>query len=328
MNDKKMALIYILEILREYSDKDHCLTQAEIIQKLENIYDVCLERKTISTHIQLLIDCDYNIINVPKKGYYLGNRDLNETQIKFLIDAVYSSKMITGEDAKEISKKLYSNLSRYEQKDFSYIHKSTDINRSSNVDVFKNIEIINEAIETNKKISFQYLQFDKKGQLTEVKDGKRYYVSPYYLVNNSSKYYLLCNFDYYDNHTIYRIDLMKDVQIIKYDRKPIKDVSTLGDNFSISKYINDHVYMFGGKVIHARVELLDEAAVTYVKDWFGSNSIIMESAGKVYASIKSDDNAFFYWVLQYMKHIKVIEPEYMVNKVVNALEETLKLYKE
>ena len=326
MNDKKMALIYILEILKEHSDKNHCLTQADIIQKLESIYDVCLERKTISTHIQLLIDCGYNIINIPKKGYYLGNRDLNETQIKFLIDAVYSSKMITGEDAKEISKKLYSNLSKYEQKDFSYIHKSTDINRTSNIDLFKNIEIINEAIETNKKISFQYLQYDKNGNLTEVKNGKRYYVSPYYLVNNSSKYYLLCSFDYFDNHTIYRIDLMKDVQINNHDRRNIENVPTLGSNFSISKYINDHVYMFGGKVIHARVELLDNIAITYVKDWFGSNSTIMEINGKLYASIKSDDNAFFYWVLQYMKHIKVIEPDYMVKKVVSTLEETLKHY--
>ena len=327
MNDKKMALIYILEILKEYSDKNHTLTQSDIINKLDNIYGIVLERKTIGSHLQLLIDCDYDIIYVPKSGYYLGKRDLDENQIKFLIDAVYSSKMITGDDAKEIAKKLYSNLSRYEQKDFSYIHKSMDVNRISNADIFKNIEIINEAIEQNKKISFIYQEYDKKGNLVDSRDGKRLYVSPYFLINNFSKYYLICNFDYYDDHTNFRVDFMKDINIIKYDAKPYKDVVTLGENFNISKHMNDHIYMFGGNIIHARVELLDKKAITYVKDWFGSNSTIMEIDGKLYASIKSNEQAFHYWVLQYLEHIKVVEPQSLVDKIVKKLKDSLELYK-
>ena len=35
---KKLSILYILEILRDYSDENHLLTQAEIARKLFNIY--------------------------------------------------------------------------------------------------------------------------------------------------------------------------------------------------------------------------------------------------------------------------------------------------
>ena len=42
-NSKKMALLYILQILGKYSDADHPLTQEQIIEKLDREYNVVLE---------------------------------------------------------------------------------------------------------------------------------------------------------------------------------------------------------------------------------------------------------------------------------------------
>ena len=154
MFNKKMAMFYILDILKEYSDKDHLLTQKDIIEKLHNIHLIDIERKTIASTIELLIDYGYDIIQIPKLGYYLNEREFNENEIKYLIDAIYSSKSIPGEEAKHLSKKLYSVLSKYEQKDYTYLYKSTEINRSTNKETFLNIELINEAIREKKKISF------------------------------------------------------------------------------------------------------------------------------------------------------------------------------
>ena len=326
MYDKKMAAFYILDILREHSDKNHTLTQSEINEKLQIIYDLDLDRKTIASHIQSLLDYGIDIVQVPRQGYYIDKRYLNEHEIKFLIDAVYSSKMISADDAKELSKKIYSCLSRHEQKDFSYIHKSMDVNRTSNEDIFKKIEIINQAIQEKKKISFIYQDYDRKGQLKDANGGKRRYVSPYFLINNFSKYYLICNFDYYNNHTNYRLEYMKDIEIIKYDAKPIEDVTSLGPNFNMSQHMNDHIYMFGGKNIFARVEVLDDKAITYVKDWFGSNATIMEIDGKIYASIKSNEKALVYWLLQYIEHIKVVEPQSLIDKMKHLLTTGLERY--
>lgn len=45
---KKLALIRIWQILKEYSDCDHPLTQDDIARHLESDYGVVIERKAIS----------------------------------------------------------------------------------------------------------------------------------------------------------------------------------------------------------------------------------------------------------------------------------------
>ena len=87
MYDKKMAAFYILDILREHSDKNHTLTQSEINEKLQIIYDLDLDRKTIASHIQSLLDYGIDIVQVPRQGYYIDKRYLNEHEIKFLLSS-------------------------------------------------------------------------------------------------------------------------------------------------------------------------------------------------------------------------------------------------
>mgnify|MGYP000713069462 CR=1 FL=1 len=54
LEPKKLALIRIWQILKEYSDYDHPLTQDDIAAHLENDYGIIIERKAISRNISLL----------------------------------------------------------------------------------------------------------------------------------------------------------------------------------------------------------------------------------------------------------------------------------
>ena len=182
MYDKKMAMFYILDILKEYSDKDHLLTQKDIINKLYDIYLIEIERKTIASTIELLIEYGYDIVKIERKGYYLNEREFDESEIKFLVDALFSSNVITSNNAHSIIKKLYSSLSKYDRKDFTYVYKVKDVNRTKNNNVFLNIELINEAIKNNTQRAFNYLQYNQEGKLIKRKEGKLYFVSPYYLI--------------------------------------------------------------------------------------------------------------------------------------------------
>ncbi len=324
---KKTAILCILDILKEDSDENHPLTQKDIINKLKTKYQLEIERKTIGSTIETLTEYGFDIVQNSRGGYYLKDREFNENEIKYLIDALYSSKSISGKRAKEISQKLYKTLSKYQQKDYSYLYKSTEINRLENIDLFLNIEKINEAIKSKKKISFEYLSYNDEGKLVKRRDGYRYKVSPYFLINNFNKYYLLCNIDWFDNHANYRIEYMTNIKILDEDIKPYKEVSTLGEKFDITKHINDHIYMFGGKVIFAKVEILNANAITYVIDWFGNNARIYKDDEKLYATIKSDDKAFFFWALQYQEHIKIISPQEVVDKMISTLKDSLERYK-
>ncbi len=48
---KKMALIRIWQILKQYSDYNHPLTQEEISKHLESDFGIVIERKAISRNI-------------------------------------------------------------------------------------------------------------------------------------------------------------------------------------------------------------------------------------------------------------------------------------
>lgn len=326
MDNKKVILLYILDILKEYSNKNYLLTQKDIVNKLKLIYDISVDRKMIAYNIEILIDYGYDIVKGSKGGYYLNEREFDESEIKFLVDALFSSNVITSNNAHSIIKKLYSSLSKYDRKDFTYVYKVKDVNRTKNNNVFLNIELINEAIKNNKQIAFNYLQYNQEGKLIQRKEGKLYFVSPYYLINNGGKYYLLCSHNY-DDHSNYRLDLMDNVSIIEKDRKPISEIKSLGENFDISKYLNDHIYMFGDDIINAKIEIINPECITYIKEWFSSNSSISNVDNKLIANIKSDSYALFYWCLQYQEYIKVLEPKSLVNNIVNTLEESLNKYK-
>ena len=322
MFNKKISLLYILDILREYSDINHPLTQQNIIDKLFHLYGIEIERKTISSTISLLIDYGYDINKIDKKGYYLDERELNENEIKFLVDAIFSSKSISSKDAINLSNKLNNILSKYQKKDYSYIHKSMELNKLQKSDLFLNIEIITSAIKEDKQISFNYLIYNQEGKLIKRKDGYRYKLSPYYLINNYGNYYLLSNIEKYDTPSYFRVEYMTDIEIIDRKRKDIKN-TTLGNNFNISSHINNHVYMFSSNVISAKIEILQEWAITYIYDWFSKNARIVYQNNKTYAYIKSDEDAFIYWFLQYQKYFKIIEPTDTKQKILDILKESI-----
>ena len=58
---KKLALIRIWQILKEYSDYDHPLTQDDIARHLESDYGIVIERKAISRNISLLKEAGVEI---------------------------------------------------------------------------------------------------------------------------------------------------------------------------------------------------------------------------------------------------------------------------
>lgn len=325
--DKKLAIFYILDILKEYTDEDHPLTQKEIGDKLKAIYDVELERKSIASNLYLLMDTlDYDVTKT-NEGFYLGERELDDTEIKFLIDAVFTSKMISGKEAQALSKKLSSILSKYKRKDYNYIYKSTDVSRTTNKDLFYNIDIINEAIYKKRMISFKRKDYDKLGNEIERFNGYEYKVSPYFMINNIGNYYLVGKDNKHPNYVPFKVDYIKDIKILDDEPlTPMSEVEALGKNFNITEYINNHVYIFGGEVITAKLELVSDAAVKVIKDWFGTKARFKEENGKRYATVQSENRSLFYWVLQYQEDVVVIEPQDLRDRVINRLKETLKNY--
>ena len=329
---KKYALYRIYQILNDYSDENHHIKHSEIVEKLNSVYDLEVERKLVRESIDdinfLGSNMGVEIYSQKGNGAYMIGRPFEKSEITFLIDAIFSSRCIGQKQAIDLTKKLQNFLSVYDRKSYKYITKSGEINRTDNKSVFYNIDVLLEAIEKGKKIKFNYNRFYFDTLQNEKKKNRQLVASPYYLVNNQGKYYLVCNNNYFDDIANYRVERMSNIEILDEDVKPLETIKGC-KNFDIAKYANDNIYMFSADYVDARVRIDNEYAVSYVQDWFGNNAKIYkdQNDNNVYANIHSNEQALIYWCLQYGENIELIEPKTTREKIKEILNNMQRKYK-
>lgn len=47
IQNKKSSILLILKVLEEYTDENHYLTQKEIVEKVNQLYDIEIEKKVL-----------------------------------------------------------------------------------------------------------------------------------------------------------------------------------------------------------------------------------------------------------------------------------------
>lgn len=308
MSEKKSSLLYVLDILREYSDEKHTITYAVIGEKLKRLYGLDIERKTIARDIDVLSAKGYDIIKRGNLGVYLASRKFEEGELLYLIDAIYSSRSIPTKYAQDLVSRLTADHSIYNKKRFNHLEKIDEENISNNKQVFYTIEILNEAIEQGKKVEFQYGAYGKDKKLSPKYDGKKYVISPYFMVNNHGKYYLVCNYEKYNNLANYKIENISNITILEQPARDLYSLDNMQD-FSIKKYIKEHIYMVSGDSVMATIKIEDEKRINDVVGWFGEDLSMYVKDGNIYANLNINEDALCYWALQYGKFVEVVEPQ-------------------
>lgn len=303
-SNKKMTNICVLEILKEYSDEQHPLTQAEIIKKLNNDYGLELERKSVASTIDSLTDFGYDIIKT-KSGCYLGEREFEPSEISFLIDAVFSSKSIDSAHSKKLAEKLTKFLSVNSRKRYNYICKADQMIRTNQKQLFYTIDVLNEAIERGLQVEFNYNRFYINGN---PKQNKRYVINPYFMINNQGRYYLVCNLDKFNEIANYKADLISNIKILSTPAKPITKLNNCAGGVDMVTYANENIYMFHNKTVNATLKIKDEYAAEYVYEWFGANAHFYTSMGENFASVSANEQALIYWCLQYGETVELTSP--------------------
>ena len=173
---KKMINIYILDILRKHSNADHPLSQAQIASLLKKEYNISVDRKAIKRNIDDLIDANYDItynaaisrrILNPKTGAYEESRlstdfyyihPFLDGELRLLIDGVLASPYIHASHRKELIARLEQLTSKHFRSRMGYIKTISDTEKQK-LDIFTNIERLDEALSLRKKVRFQYLVY-------------------------------------------------------------------------------------------------------------------------------------------------------------------------
>lgn len=105
MESKQTLIFRLYQVLNEYSDADHPLTQQKIIDILSDEYDLVVERKAIGRNVSYLKEMGFEIEG-DKKGIYLASRPFENSELRLLIDSVLSSSHINAAYSKQLIDKL------------------------------------------------------------------------------------------------------------------------------------------------------------------------------------------------------------------------------
>lgn len=325
---KKMLIMNILDILKRYTDEDHRLSQKEIMDILEREYDMKVERKAVKRNLLNLIDYGYHVeysesVRINKKGeeeivytdWYL-ERDFSDAELRLLIDSLLFSRHIPYSQCKTLIEKLENLSNRYFKSRVKYIQTLPD-NELPNRQLFYTIEILDQAITKGRQVSFHYNEYHTDKMLHPRIDHegnvRTYIVNPYQMAAVNGRYYLICNYDKYDDVSNYRVDRITDIKLLDTPVKPMKNVKGLEHGLNLPKHMAEHVYMFTGESVPVTFRA-KKYLLTDLFDWFGKEmQFTDETEEEVTVRVTVNLDAMRKWALQYALHVKVLKPEGLVD---------------
>jgi len=334
---KKLLMLNILDILRKYTDKDHRLSQKQILDKLKDEYCMVVDRKSVRRNLMNLMELGYEIEyeEVSREGgdiwsdFYL-KREITDGEIRLLIDGLIFSRNVPNSQCKKLVKKLENLSNVYFKSRAGYICRTPDERYDFN-NIFSNIELLDEAICQKKKISFKYMEYgtDKKKRIKKDKNGNErvYVVSPYQMAAKEGKYYLICNYDKYEDVSNYRVDRITDIKILKDKVKPFETLQwSDGKPLDLSTYMKEHIYMYSSENVRVKFKIVREM-VSDVVDIFGDDVWFMGNDEKsVAVSANANERAMIQFAKNFAPDVEVLEPKELRGKVKSELKMALKVY--
>ena len=314
--EKNGNILYILNTLKKYSNEEHMLSATEIQRKVKEIYDVEIDPRTIRRNINLLkykLDYDISTREENRKGYYINRdpeTDFEPGEIRAIIDNFSYANYIVPSIAKEIIKKCKNMQNIYENEKLKNYQIYSVNSKTENVEVIKNIEDISESIFQNKKIKFEYWKYAITNKL-EKKIVSTPTVSPYAITYNKQEFYLIGIKEGETKFYNYRLDRMKNVQILNEDIKIKKKKS------EIQEFAESSTEMFGGKkeeieaICH--IWLLDTIFET-----FGRNVTIEKIPNdEKHFKLLVDTNTmgFKMWAMRNIDLVEIIRPIHLREEI-------------
>lgn len=313
---KKLLIVRIMQILERYSDVNHPLTQEDIIRKLYTDYGIEAERKAIGRNIALLQDMferdsmsktatAITIESDKRKGTFLDKRLFEDTELRLLIDGVLASKHISEKYSGDLIEKLCALSNKYFRSNVKHVYSIKDWDKTENKALFYNIEIIDEAIEKERQITFDY---NKYGADKKLHKTSSHTASPYQLILHNQHYYLVFLSEKWKNLGHFRVDKITNIAVTDTPITPLRSVKGCENGLNYKKYASSLPYMFTDEA--SRIKFVcDGCVIDQIVDWFGKSITIDDIGGDKYeVTVHASPNAMEYWAMQYLNYVEIKSP--------------------
>ena len=141
------------------------------------------------------------------------------------------------------------------------------------------------------------------------------------------KYYLICNYDKYDDISNYRINRITELNILEDTAKPFSNLKwAQGKPLNLEEYMRKHPYMYSSDdiLVKFRIPL---SMISDVIDIFGKDVIFFDKdeAG-VSVIARTNEKSVEQFAKSFLPDVVVLYPERLKDKIKNDLEKSLRKY--
>lgn len=302
----KLRQVFVLKILYEHTDENHCITIAQILQFLKDEYGIESYRKTIKEDIDLLMAAGFDIefIKSSQNLYHIVSREFDIAELKVLIDAVVSSKFINKAKSQKLAEKLSKLAGPYMSKE---LVRNIDVERrvkGDNKQLLLIVDTINTAINKKKRIAFTYFTYNIRKEKKEKHNGYVYKFSPYKLVWNGDYYYVIGFSDKYNDIGSFRVDRISKIpEILDEVAVPVPK------KFDINTYLNTMFRMYNSEC--KEVELIcDNDVMDSIIDRFGEDVQVYANDMDSFRIIVNTavNHIFYSWIFGFGGKVKIKAP--------------------
>ena len=318
----KRKLPILARLLLERSDEDHPVSRQEMQQELER-WGLSAERKSIYDDMEQLreLGLDVQARRGRNGGWFIGQREFELAELKLLVDAVQSSRFLTGRKSDALIRKLEGLTSVHQARQLQrqvYVDRRV---KTMNESIFYNVDRLQGAIAANKKVTFRYFEYNARRERVFRRAGERYRLTPYGLIWDSENYYLAGWDELRREVRHYRVDKMADIVVSKTKGHPRGDWTAEG-------YTRKHFGMFSGTPCRLKLRC-EERLAGVVIDRFGLEAPLVPD-GEGYFTVSVDlvvSPPLWGWLFGLGPGVEVLEPGWAAEDFAGRLEEMAALYR-
>ena len=278
--NQKRKLLILERMLSRQSDEEHPISTADMLEELER-WGITAERKSLYDDMEQLREMGLDVQNQKGRGggWFLGAREFELAELKLLVDAVQSSRFLTGRKSDALIKKLEGLTSVHQARQLQrqvYVDRRI---KTMNESIFYNVDKLHAAIAANRVITFRYFEYNTKKERVARRGGARYRATPFGLIWDSENYYLAAWDEFHGELRHYRVDKMGDILISTTPGTP-------RGGWTAEGYTRRHFGMYSGRPCALKLRCAD-ALASVVIDRFGQDVILVPD-GEGYFTVTVD----------------------------------------
>lgn len=308
-----IRIIELLRFLYQQTDEAHAVTVSEMIEHLKG-KGIPSVRQTVYTDLEALDTAGIDIVQIKstQNRYFIGSRIFEYPELKMLVDAVTSSKVISAKKSQALIQKLGQLSSIQQAEQLQRLASLSSRVKPHNEKVYYIIDSIHTAILDQHQISFQYYEYTPEKKKILKHDGYRYILDPYALEWKNDHYYLIGYSHKHKGVAHFRVDRLAGVELLdsKFQLMP---------DFDVAAYTNKMVDMFAAEHAEQVKLLCSNELMRVIIDHYGEDIEISPYDDSHFTvTIEVNPSGTFYgWVFKFMGEIRILSPQSCVDKMQN-----------